>query len=74
VRVHGALRQLEDFPVLMPNETQAMSYLILTQRQRERPELELDCAHALPERPASGSTSTSTATRPAHSRRPAGSR
>jgi len=50
VRVHGALRQLEDFPVLMPNETQAMIYSILTQRQRERleGELELDCAHALP--------------------------
>jgi len=50
VRVHGALGQLEDFPVLMPNETQAMIYSILTQRQRERleGELELDCAHALP--------------------------
>jgi len=50
VRVHGALGQLEDFPVLMPNETQAMIYSILTQRQRERleSELELDCAHALP--------------------------
>jgi twitching motility protein PilT len=34
----------------MPNETQAMIYSILTQRQRERleSELELDCAHALP--------------------------
>jgi twitching motility protein PilT len=50
VRVHGGLGQLEDFPVLMPNETQAMIYSILTQRQRERleSELELDCAHALP--------------------------
>jgi twitching motility protein PilT len=50
VRVHGALRQLEDYPVLMPNETQAMLYSILTQRQRERleTELELDCAHSLP--------------------------
>jgi twitching motility protein PilT len=50
VRVHGALGPLEDFPVLMPNETQAMIYSILTQRQRERleSELELDCAHALP--------------------------
>jgi twitching motility protein PilT len=50
VRVHGSLGQLEDFPVLMPNETQAMIYSILTQRQRERleNELELDCAHALP--------------------------
>ena len=50
VRVHGALGPLDDFPVLMPNETQAMIYSILTQRQRERleSELELDCAHALP--------------------------
>ena len=50
VRVHGALRQLEDYPRLMPNETQAMLYSILTQRQRERleTELELDCAHSLP--------------------------
>ncbi|HYY08051.1 MAG TPA: type IV pili twitching motility protein PilT, partial [Actinomycetota bacterium] len=52
VRVHGTLRQLEDFPVLVPNEIQAMLYSILTQRQRERleGELELDCAHALPGR------------------------
>jgi twitching motility protein PilT len=50
VRVHGALRQLDDYPRLMPNETQAMLYSILTQRQRERleTELELDCAHSLP--------------------------
>jgi twitching motility protein PilT len=50
VRVHGSLEQLDDYPVLMPNETQAMIYSILTQRQRERleAELELDCAQALP--------------------------
>jgi twitching motility protein PilT len=50
VRVHGSLGQLDDFPVLTPNETQAMIYSILTQRQRERleAELELDCPHALP--------------------------
>jgi twitching motility protein PilT len=50
VRVHGRLGQLEDFPVLLPAETQAMIYSILTQRQRERleREQELDCAHALP--------------------------
>jgi twitching motility protein PilT len=50
VRVHGRLGQLEDYPVLLPAETQAMIYSILTQRQRERLErdLELDCAHALP--------------------------
>jgi twitching motility protein PilT len=52
VRVNGRLGQLEDYPVLVPNETQAMIYSILTQRQRERleGELELDCAHALPGR------------------------
>ncbi len=52
VRVHGRLGQLEDFPVLTPNETRAMVYSILTQRQRERveAELELDCAQALPGR------------------------
>jgi hypothetical protein len=65
VRVNGRLGQLEDYPVLQPPETQAMIYSILTQRQRERleAEQELDCAHALPGRPASGSTSTSSATR-----------
>ena len=52
VRVNGRLGQLEDYPVLLPAETQAMIYAILTQRQRERleAELELDCAHALPGR------------------------
>jgi twitching motility protein PilT len=46
VRVHGRLEQLDDYPVLMPDETQAMIYSILTQRRRERleAELELDCA------------------------------
>jgi twitching motility protein PilT len=50
VRVHGHLDQLDEYPVLMPNEIQTMIYSILTQRQRERleAELELDCAHALP--------------------------
>jgi twitching motility protein PilT len=50
VRVHGRLTQLEEYPVLVPNEVQAMVYAILTQRQRERleSELELDCAHNLP--------------------------
>jgi twitching motility protein PilT len=49
VRVHGRLGQLEAYPVLLPAETQAMVYSILTQRQRERleREQELDCAHAL---------------------------
>jgi twitching motility protein PilT len=50
VRVHGRLGQLEDYPALLPAETQAMIYSILTQRQRERleREQELDWAHALP--------------------------
>jgi twitching motility protein PilT len=50
LRVHGSLQQLEDYPVLVPNEVQAMVYAILTQKQRERleSELELDSAHNLP--------------------------
>src|SRR6266545_3136673 len=50
VRVHGRLAQLEEYPVLVPNEVQAMVYAILTQRQRERleSELELDTAHNMP--------------------------
>jgi twitching motility protein PilT len=50
LRVNGRLGQLDDYPVLLPTETQAMIYYILTQRQRERleSEQELDCAHALP--------------------------
>jgi twitching motility protein PilT len=50
VRIHGRLSQLEEYPVLVPNEVQAMVYAILTQRQRERfeSELELDSAHNLP--------------------------
>jgi twitching motility protein PilT len=49
LRVHGRLQQLEDFPVLAPDEVRAMVYSILTQRQRDRleAELELDCAHTL---------------------------
>jgi twitching motility protein PilT len=50
VRVHGQLGQLDDYPVLLSDDTQSMIYSILTQRQRERleREQELDCAHALP--------------------------
>jgi twitching motility protein PilT len=52
LRIHGRLQQLDDYPVLVPDEVRAMVYSILTQRQRERleAELELDCAHALPGR------------------------
>jgi twitching motility protein PilT len=50
VRVHGSLRQLDDFPVLKGHDLEAMLYSILPQRQREKFEndLELDCAHTLP--------------------------
>jgi twitching motility protein PilT len=49
VRVHGRLGQLDDYPALAPDETQAMIYSILTRRQQERleSEQELDCAHTL---------------------------
>jgi twitching motility protein PilT len=52
VRVHGRLEQVEPYPVLQPGEIRAMVYSILTQRQREKleGELELDCAHTLPGR------------------------
>ncbi len=52
VRVHGHLGQLERYPVLLPGEIRALAYSILTQRQREKLEsdLELDCAHSLPGR------------------------
>jgi twitching motility protein PilT len=52
VRVHGRLDQLERYPVLVPGEIRTMVYSILTQRQREKLEsdLELDCAHNLPGR------------------------
>ena len=52
VRVNGQLRQLEDYPVVLPAQLQTMIYSILTQRQRDRLErdLELDCAHAVPGR------------------------
>jgi twitching motility protein PilT len=50
VRVHGALRRLPQYPVLEPDELQRMVYSILTQKQRERLEqdLELDVSYALP--------------------------
>jgi twitching motility protein PilT len=51
-RVHGHLRQLENYPVMDPPELQRMMYTILTQKQREKFEehLELDFAYALPGR------------------------
>ncbi len=50
IRLHGSLMPLEDVPELTPPVIQTLMYAILTQRQRERfeAELELDFAYALP--------------------------
>ncbi|MGH2765344.1 MAG: type IV pilus twitching motility protein PilT, partial [Actinomycetota bacterium] len=50
VRLNGALHRLEEYPKLEPDQLQRMVYSILTQRQRERLEqdLELDVSYALP--------------------------
>ncbi len=50
VRVHGDLGPLRDCPVLPPDLIQRVLYTILTQKQRERFEtdLELDFAYSLP--------------------------
>ena len=50
IRVHGALSRLEDYPVLTPSEIRRLIYSILTQRQREKLEndLELDVSYSLP--------------------------
>jgi twitching motility protein PilT len=50
IRLHGSLGQLEDRPILTPPVIQRMMYAILTQRQREKFEeqLELDFAYAVP--------------------------
>jgi twitching motility protein PilT len=50
IRLHGSLKQLEEAPELTPPVIQTVMYAILTQRQRERfeAELELDFAYALP--------------------------
>jgi len=52
LRVHGSLTPLEDKPLLTPPVIQRMMYAILTQKQRETFEanLELDFAYALPGR------------------------
>jgi twitching motility protein PilT len=49
VRVHGELKPLTEFPVMNGSELRRMIYAILTQRQRERFEndLELDTSHAI---------------------------
>ena len=50
VRVHGGIKPLPDFPVMTPSEIRRMIYAILTQKQRERFEndLELDTSHSVP--------------------------
>lgn len=50
IRQHGVLRPVEESPELTPPVIQTIMYEILTQRQRERfeAELELDFAYALP--------------------------
>jgi twitching motility protein PilT len=52
MRVNGELVQLDDMPKLTPLETQRVIYAMLTQKQREKFEenLELDLAYAVPGR------------------------
>jgi twitching motility protein PilT len=50
IRLHGSLTAVDDAPELTPPVIQTLLYSILTQRQREKfeAELELDFAYALP--------------------------
>ncbi len=50
IRVHGSLQPLEGYPVLKPKDIQQAIYGILTQRQREQfeNELELDLSYSVP--------------------------
>jgi twitching motility protein PilT len=50
VRVHGDIKQLTEFPMLNGSEIRRMIYAILTQKQREKFEndLELDTSHSVP--------------------------
>jgi twitching motility protein PilT len=50
VRVHGDLRPLNEFPVLNGSQIRQMVYSIITQKQREKfeTELELDTSYTLP--------------------------
>jgi twitching motility protein PilT len=52
LRIHGALKPLEERAILTPPVIQRMLYALLTQKQRERFEetLELDLAYAVPGR------------------------
>jgi twitching motility protein PilT len=50
VRVHGDIKPMPEFPVMTASEIRRMIYAILTQKQRERFEndLELDTSHSVP--------------------------
>ncbi len=50
VRVHGDIKPLTEFPVMNGSEIRRMIFAILTQKQRERFEndLELDTSHSVP--------------------------
>ncbi|MEX1163120.1 MAG: PilT/PilU family type 4a pilus ATPase, partial [Nitriliruptor sp.] len=50
IRVDGDLMPMDDQPVMMPDELQKMLYAIMTQKQREafENELELDLSYAVP--------------------------
>jgi twitching motility protein PilT len=52
VRVHGELKALTEFPLMNGSEIRRMVYAVLTQKQRERfeTELELDTSHSIPGR------------------------
>jgi twitching motility protein PilT len=52
VRVHGELKRLTEFPVMNGSEIRRMVFAILTQKQREKFEsdLELDTSHSIPGR------------------------
>src|SRR5437764_10364730 len=52
VRVHGDIKPLTEFDVLNGSEIRRMVYAVLTQKQREKFEndLELDTSHSLPGR------------------------
>jgi len=52
VRMHGDLRPLDQYDILEPDQVRRMVYAILTQRQREKLEqdLELDMSYSLPGR------------------------
>jgi twitching motility protein PilT len=50
VRVHGSLEPMDQYPKLAPDQIRRMIYGILTQKQRERleTEMELDISYSLP--------------------------